>query len=158
MHSNPGRAYRQLAAQGSSLVGIVIQSYDQIVCALYAAGRAIKAQDIEAKTNELNRAISLLGHLQSALDAHRGPEVAQALDRFYNLARSRMVEASAKNSADALARIAADFLSMREAWQQVEASEAVTADVTRALPPVQQSPQEHAREDQFENVLLDCAA
>ena len=72
MDYNPSSAYRQVAAQGVSPVGLVIQSYEQIADALYSAGRAIEAHDIEKKTAELNRAIALVGHLQNAFHQFAG--------------------------------------------------------------------------------------
>ena len=117
---NPGRAYREFAAQGVSPVGLVIQSYDQIVGALYAAGRAIESREIQKKTDELNRAIALVCHLQNALDFDAGAEIAGTLRNFYNLARTRILDASAKNSSQGLAEVAADFLTVSEAWLEVE--------------------------------------
>ena len=137
MELNPGRAYRQVAAQGVSLVGLVIQSYDQIVDALYAAGRAIEAHEIERKTSELNRAFALLSHLQSALDFESGAEVGHTLEHFYNLARNRMIDASGKNSAQALAQVASDFLTVREAWQEVEKPVTPSAKVRQELHRLQ---------------------
>jgi flagellar secretion chaperone FliS len=120
--ANPARTYRQLAGQGAGLVSLVIQSYDQIVSALYSAIRALEAQRIEQKTKDLNHALLLVGHLQNALDFQAGPEVARNLERFYNLARRRIIQASAQGSVPILQEVAQDFLSMREAWEQVEKS------------------------------------
>jgi flagellar secretion chaperone FliS len=135
---DPGRTYRQLAAQGASPVGLVIQSYDQIVNALYRAARAMEAGNIEKKTDELNHALALLSRLQNALDFKTGPKVARALERFYNLARARMIEASAKNSTLILNQIAEDFLSLREAWRQVEQSVAASGGTPQ--PPLEPRP------------------
>jgi len=127
--SDPARTYRQLAGQGASLVNLVVQSYDQILNSLYAAVRAIEARRIEDKTRNLNHALLLVGHLQNALDFNAGPQIARNLERFYNLARTRIITASARNSASLIQEVAQDFLSMREAWEQVEKDVATAAKV-----------------------------
>jgi len=120
--ADPARAYRQFAGQGASLVNLVIQSYDQILNALYGAIRDIESHRIEQKTKDLNHAMLLVSHLQNALDFKAGPQVARNLERFYNLARKRIIQASAQNSTPILQQVAQDFISMREAWEQVEKS------------------------------------
>lgn len=125
---DPARAYRQFAGQGASLVNLVIQSYDQILNALYAAIRFIEANRIEPKVKELNHALLLVGHLQNALDFKAGPEVARNLERFYNLARTRILKASSQNSVALLQEVAGDFTTMRHAWEEVEKSVASTRE------------------------------
>jgi len=115
--ADPARAYRQFAGQGASLVNLVIQSYDQILNALYGAIRDIESHRIEQKTKDLNHAMLLVSHLQNALDFKAGPQVARNLERFYNLARKRIIQASAQNSTPILQQVAQDFISMREAWE-----------------------------------------
>jgi len=139
--ADPARTYRQFAGQGASLVNLVIQSYDQILNALYGAIRAIEANRIEQKTKDLNHALLLVGHLQNALDFKAGPQVARNLEQFYNLARRRIIQASALSSTRILQQVAQDFVSMREAWEQVEKS-VVSAD---AAPPAQPSPRPAAQ-------------
>jgi len=145
---DPARAYRQFAGQGASLVNLVIQSYDQIVNALYGAIRAIEAHRIEPKTKDLNHALLLVSHLQNALDFKAGPQVARNLERFYNLARRRIITASARNSIPMLQEVAQDFLSMREAWEQVEKSVASA----QPAPSAPQAPGPSARPDPYGSV------
>ncbi|MGO9271388.1 MAG: flagellar export chaperone FliS [Terriglobia bacterium] len=142
--ADPARAYRQFAGQGASLVNLVLQSYDQILNALYAAIRAIEAHRIEQKTKDLNHALLLVGHLQNALDFKAGPQVARNLERFYNLARTRIIQASAHNSCPILRQVAQDFLSIRGAWEQVEKSVA-SAEQAHSATPAQPSPRSATR-------------
>jgi len=146
--ADPARTYRQFAGQGASLVNLVVQSYDQILNALYAAIRAMQSHRVEQKTKDLNHALLLVGHLQNALDFEAGPQVARNLERFYNLARRRIIQASAENSAQILQQLAQDFLSMREAWEQVEKSVA-SAEQAHSAPPAQPSPRPAARRSPY---------
>jgi flagellar secretion chaperone FliS len=148
--ADPARAYRQFAGQGASPVSLVIQSYDQILNALYGAIRAIEARRIEQKTKDLNHALLLVSHLQNALDFKAGPQVAQNLERFYNLARRRIIQASVQNSVPILQQVAQDFLSMREAWEQVEKSVASA----QTAPPAREAPNRSVRPDPYGSVSV----
>ena len=130
---NPARRYRQLSAQGTSPLGIVMQAYDQIVSALAGAVRAIEARDIERKTNELNHALTLISHLQAGLDFEAGGEVARAVDRFYAVERGQIMEASARLSTEMLQQVMADFVSQREAWEQVERAKSAPRRVSNSF-------------------------
>lgn len=120
MSSHPARTYRRLAAEGVTAVGLVIQCYDQIVNSLYAAARALEAGDIERKTQDLDHALLIVSHLQNALDFDAGGEVARHLERFYTVMREEILRASAAGRAPAIVEVAGHFVSLREAWQEVE--------------------------------------
>lgn len=131
MKRNPARDYLHLTASSASSVGLVVLLYDLVLEALHRALQALEEDDTEQRTAELNRAIAALGELQGSLDFTRGDEVARWLGHFYTRARGKIIEAHIKASEEILRQLAAEFLSVREAWQQVEQS--VTAPV--ALPP-----------------------
>jgi flagellar secretion chaperone FliS len=116
------RSYRQQAGEFATPAQIVGQAYDQIIRALHLAARAVERRDIEFKTNELNRVLAIIGHLQSALDFERGPEVAARLDLFYRTMRQEIMRASVKLSATDLRIVAGYFNTLRDAWSVVEAT------------------------------------
>lgn len=120
MNTNPAQTYRRLAGQGTTKVGLVVQCYDQIVNSLYAGARAIEARDIEKKTDDLNHALLVVSYLHNALDFDAGPKVARDLEQFYNVMRSEVLRASVAASPETLREVAGYFMSMREAWQEVE--------------------------------------
>jgi flagellar biosynthetic protein FliS len=120
MKANPARSYRQLSAQGASPVGVVMQAYGQIVSALGGAIRAMGDRNIEKKTKELNHALALISHLQRDLDFKAAGRVARVMDCFYTVARTQILEASARLSPEILQQVIAQFASQREAWAQVE--------------------------------------
>jgi flagellar protein FliS len=122
MIANPAQAYRQYAANGASPLGLILMLYEVAVTSLHRAVQAVEIEDIPGRTASLNHVLAVIGELQSALDFERGGEVAQNLERFYLFARSRVIEASSQNSKDILQQLAAQFLSLREAWQQVESA------------------------------------
>ncbi|HWP85366.1 MAG TPA: flagellar export chaperone FliS [Terriglobia bacterium] len=119
---NPANAYRQTEARGATPVGLIALLYDAAVESLYAALRAMERNDVEQRTARLNHALTVLGVLESSLNYDRGGEVAQRLGQFYRLARAQMLQASVHSSPALLRELAGHFVSLRDAWKQVEAS------------------------------------
>lgn len=70
----------------------------------------------------MNHALLLVSYLHNALDFNAGPKVAQDLENFYNVMRSEILRASGAASPETLREVAGYFMSMREAWQEVERS------------------------------------
>ncbi len=120
MITSPAQAYRQYAANGASPPELIGMLYEAAILSLHRAVHAVEVNDIPRRTANLNHVLAVIGELQSALSLERGGEVAQSLDRFYAFARTRIFEASVQNSQEILQRLATQFLSLREAWQQVE--------------------------------------
>lgn len=136
MSLNAARNYRVLAAESTNLVSIVVQAYNQIVRSIYEAIRGIENHDITKKTDALGHAIQLISHLEAALDHEAGPEVARNLERFYQVMRQEIVQASATLSVEKLRQVAEYFLSVQESWQEVEKSvtaKPVTAPLAASL-------------------------
>jgi len=120
-----------------------MQAYDQIVSALGGAVRAIGDRDIEGKTRELNHALALISHLRRDLDFKAGGEVALVMDRFYAIARTQILEASALLSTEILQQAISQFASQREAWEQVERANSTTSRVSDPAAPGAAGREEH---------------
>jgi flagellar protein FliS len=131
MLNNPARSYRQMACEGASRVGLVVLLYEAALGALHRAVEALEEENIEAKTHELDHVLDVIAQLRGSLDLDRGGEVARTLDRFYQIARERILEASATKSKPILVELSSQFLSLREAWEQVDRS------VAPPLPPAE---------------------
>lgn len=120
MSVNPWTAYRQHAAVSASAAGVFIQCCDQVISLLHSAACATEARDIGKKTLDLNRALTLIVHLQGSLDFERGGEATQLLDRFYTLARGEIFKGSAQLDSGILRQVAAHFAEVRKVWEQSE--------------------------------------
>lgn len=123
MQFNAANTYQQVTARSASPVGLIVLLYDNAIECFHCAVRAIDANDVERRVAELNRALVIVGVLQSALDHRRGGNVAPQLEQFYNLARAQMLQASIQCSTPILKSLIAQFVSVRDAWKQVEDSE-----------------------------------
>jgi flagellar protein FliS len=127
-------SYREAAVRGATPVRLVICLYEQAIEDLRRAVLAQERGDIEARTRQINHALTVIGQLQGTLDKQRGGEVAVNLERFYNLVRAGMIEAQIKQSVRLLERQISQLATVHEAWLEVE----------RATAPSQPLPAEPA--------------
>jgi flagellar secretion chaperone FliS len=112
--------YAAESATGVSPTGLIIRLYETVVGDLGRAIIAIRDDDIERRSAELQHALAFIGQLQGSLDMEHGGEPAKVLDRFYDLARSRMIQAQLRHSGKLLEEVMRDFLLIRNAWTEVE--------------------------------------
>src|ERR1700743_884567 len=102
--------YASESATGLSPIGLVVRLYENIVSDLGRAVLALRESDVEKRTSHLQHALLLIAHLQNALDKENGGDSARLLERFYMLARKRIVEAQAAQSIEMMEEISRDFL------------------------------------------------
>lgn len=119
----PRTAYREADVRGASAVRLVTLLYEQIVQDLRQAAGAIEQNDIALRTNRINHAILVIGHLQSRLDFDNGGKVAKDLDNFYNVLRQNLVQVQFFPSNAGIRQLITDVLTAREAWIEVERTE-----------------------------------
>jgi len=130
--TDPRTAYREASARGVSPVQSVVRLYEQIVEDLRRAGKAIEENRVDGRTNAINHAIFVIGHLQSRLNMEAGGEVARNLERFYNLLRRRLLEAQFWASKEILHEQITLLLDLRDAWTEVDRAEAARATLNPA--------------------------
>jgi flagellar protein FliS len=113
-------SYRETAVRGASPVQLVICLYDQVIDDLARALSALGKGDIRARTQAINHAIVILGHLEDSLNKDQGGQVALNLERFYHYVRTGLVEAHLQQSAAALETQISHLMLVRDAWSEVE--------------------------------------
>src|SRR5258707_752740 len=143
-NSSPASTYQQLAARGASPVGLVVPLYDTILRDFRRAQAALVAGNVEQRVFELNHALTVIAHLQSVLNHERGGEAAKTFDRFYEIARAMILDASVRCSRESLQKLIATFTSVRQAWHQIEPQSATAqpflsssnpAPIAEVFPP-----------------------
>jgi flagellar protein FliS len=137
-NNSPASVYQQLAARGASPVGLVVSLYDTILRDFRRAQAALVAGNIERRVFELNHALTVIAHLQSVLNHERGGEAAKNFDRFYQVTRPMILDASVRCTPDSLDKLINMYTSLRQAWQQIEPQFA-TAQSIASQPSVPQS-------------------
>ena len=137
--NHPASAYQQLAARGASPVGLVISLYDTILRDFRRAQAAIASGNVEQRVFELNHALTVIAHLQSVLNHERGGEAAKKLERFYEVTRPLILEASVRSAPGSLEKLIDMYTSLRQAWQEIEpqslASQPSSSHANSAQPP-----------------------
>lgn len=128
---NARSSYRQSAAQGARPLQLVILLYEQCLDDLRRAIDALKRNDVETRTREINHAIMVIGHLQGTLDRDQGGPVAFQLDRFYDQVRSGLVEAHIHQSMPALQQQISCLMQVYEAWCEAERTSVVATQTPR---------------------------
>ena len=113
-------SYRKSAIEGASSIGLMIALFDTLAGDLRRAAAALRKNDIEARSRELNHAMLVIGQLESWLDLNNGGESALTLSRFYAYLRAKMMEAAVAKSAGILDAQIEMILHVRSAWQQLD--------------------------------------
>ncbi|HTR26012.1 MAG TPA: flagellar export chaperone FliS [Terriglobales bacterium] len=121
---NPRTSYRENEVRGASPLRLVILLYEQLVQDLRRVVCTFEQNDVAARTDHINHAILVIGHLQSGLDFEKGGRAAKTLDVFYNTLRQNLVQLQFTPSKEGFERQITDLISLREAWLEVERAEA----------------------------------
>jgi flagellar secretion chaperone FliS len=121
------QAYRESEITGDNPVHLVVLLYDQLLRDLRRALDAFAKQDIQNRCRELDHALVVLAQLQGTLNLESGGEVAQNLDRFYNLVRDGLLRAGIEGSVELLEKQWRNILGVREAWLEVEHQQSAPA-------------------------------
>ena len=125
--------YREGTAKGATPAALVARLYEQTIDDLWHALKALESNDIELRTNKINHAVLVIGHLESQLDFAAGGKVAEHLKNFYVSLRQNLTQAQLQQSKTLLSQQITDLLAIREAWVEVErAQNSVAAE--NALP------------------------
>src|SRR5262249_4553559 len=95
-------AYRQTEAQSRTPLELVGMLYDGGLKFMAAAREAIERRDLPARREALSRTMAIVSELQNTLNMDQGGEVAASLDRLYNYAHQRLLEAAMHNDVRAI--------------------------------------------------------
>lgn len=119
-------SYGRIANTETNPLKQIVMLYDGAVKFINLAAAAIEAGDVNAKTEDSNRALDIINYLQSILDFERGGDVAPALDDFYRRIAILILRASAELDADLMRRSAELLVPVRTAWE---------SNINSASPP-----------------------
>lgn len=87
--------------------------------ALAQAKGAIERNQIEVRTESLNKATDIIVGLKGSLDLEKGGEVAANLDELYNYMIREVVKANRENSSQKVQDIMDLFLDIRSGWNEM---------------------------------------
>jgi len=121
-------AYRKSAVEGASGFGLMIALYDTLAGNLRRAATAQRAGDIETRSREAKHAFAVIGYLDNCVRLGPGGELAQKLSGFYSNLRRKIIDAQARQSAEALEQQMKAVLKIREHWQKMDLRGPATAN------------------------------
>jgi flagellar secretion chaperone FliS len=116
--ADPSRAYRQNAVLSASPGQLLVMLYDGARRYLYQAGVAMRAQDIEATHNRLQRAEDILVHLRNALDHDQG-QIAARLQSIYTFCLRHLRRARIERDPAKLEQVSELLGRLRDAWAKI---------------------------------------
>jgi len=122
---NPYRSASQAYAQDSVLTAapekLVVMLYDGLARFLARGAAAIRAEDIAAAGEALNRAGAILDELLATLDPAAG-EIAEHLAGIYLFCKRELLAAQLKRDPARIERVAKLLAELREAWATIAAA------------------------------------
>lgn len=98
---------------------IILMLMDGVLERMAIAKGCIERDDIQGKSNAINRAVSLISGLQGSLDFDAEPQVSQSFDNFYDLMTRRLIEASASRDVVIINELIDLFVPLRDAWRDM---------------------------------------
>ena len=109
-------SYRQTEVQSRTPLELVTMLYDGALRFMAVARDAIVRKDIPARRDALNRTMAIVSELQSALNLQAGGEVAVDLDRLYEYASVRLLDAAMRNDVGPVDEVRRIFEILRDGW------------------------------------------
>jgi flagellar protein FliS len=107
---------------------LIVMLYDGAIEAISDARTHVANGAQQAKSAAISRAIGIIEQgLRASLDLTRGAAIATQLDDLYDYMARRLLVASLRNDAAALAEVAALLSDLRGAWQAIAGSKAAEA-------------------------------
>lgn len=130
--TNALAAYGRVANAETNPLQQIVMLYDGAIKFLRLAAADIEAGNLNAKAEHTNRALDIIGYLQSILDYERGGEVAPVLNNLYLSVTADILRASAHLDSELLRHTAELLVPVREAWASNAHSASAPAPVVTA--------------------------
>jgi flagellar protein FliS len=126
LSANAARAYADVGLEtgvnAATPQRLVVMLYDGAIEAIGDARSHLASGAHAARSTAISRAIGIIEQgLRASLDIARGGAIASQLDDLYDYMARRLLVASLRNDAAALAEVAALLTDLRTAWHAVAA-------------------------------------
>ena len=118
--------------QGASHIDVLLACYDALSENLRSAGQAAETGEIEARCSYSQRALLLVGHLQSWVDVLEEEALKDSLLSFYAYLRAEVLRLQLESKAEPYRTLALRICETRAAWQERKSRQ--SSDFSRAQP------------------------
>ena len=109
-------AYKAASVDTETQVGLLLVAYEALALHLGRAGEAIEQQNIPARCEASNRALSLLAHIESWIVYLDDPSLSSSLASFYTWLRQQILLCQISQSRVQFESLAEVVLRLRSAW------------------------------------------
>lgn len=110
-------AYNRSRVMSSTPAELVVLLYERLLADLRGAALAVRAGDIEGRSQKVQRATDIIFELLASLDRAEGGEIGERLAALYTYMISRLGEASRRTDASVLDELAGHTESLLAAWR-----------------------------------------
>jgi flagellin-specific chaperone FliS len=111
------RAYRTSATEGATHIDILIACYDALAEDIRLAGKFAVKGDVVSRCRHSDRALLLIGHLESWVSLLDEPELAESLTSFYQFLRVEILRLQICSELERFMALALVVCETRAAWQ-----------------------------------------
>lgn len=122
-------SYQRSRVMTSTPAELIVLLYERLLAHLRGGAKAIRANDVEAKSKKITGATDIIFELLGALDRERGGEVGERLAALYAYMFSRVTEGSRNMDAAALDEVSEHVESLLSAWRHIASEEKKNAPV-----------------------------
>lgn len=116
---SPGAAqYKQVNVQTMSRGQLLLALYETAIRYARKGADSIRAGNVVAKGQELQRVSDIVAELASTLDRSVSPELCDNLEMLYFYMQERLAHANARMEAEPAEEVAQLLSTLKEAWDQ----------------------------------------
>src|SRR5262245_29300751 len=111
--------YRQIEVNSSNKLRLVVMLYDGAIRFLSDAKACLEKNNMRGKAIAVNRALAILGELQSTLKLQDGGDLAQTLDKLYTYMTTRVLDSNLRNNAAGFDESIKLLRILNSAWTEI---------------------------------------
>ncbi len=111
--------YIETAVSEATPHKLVEMLYDGAIKNMNLAKVFIEHKNLEKKSEHINKALSIINALRTAVDIEKGGEVASNLYDLYDYCYRRLFTASVKNDAALVDEVLEHIVSVSQAWKEM---------------------------------------
>jgi len=117
------RAYRSSATDGATHIDILLACYDAVAEDIRLAGKSAAKNDVAARCRHSERALLLIGHLESWASLLEDAGLVASLASFYEYLRVEILRLQLSSELDKYMSLALVVCETRAAWQKRQSAE-----------------------------------
>lgn len=119
-YNNQTNQYLEQQIHTASPAGKIIMLYDGAIKFLLKARMAVEENNIQARCNNVQRAMDIVCFLLDSVDTSDGDEAAKSLFRIYGMILKRMLDINFENAVTPVDEIITHLKRLRENWVELE--------------------------------------